>query len=178
MKTIPVINGWLLASLLLLAASSCNTKPGIPASVDGWAPIYASTDSVTKIEGISPRSVEDGGKIYIKDQVLYQVENGQGIHVIDYSNPASPQKIKFIRCYGARELSIMGNYLYTNNINDLVVLNIADINNVQLASRKPNMLRMVDEVPEASGYFECPDHTKGVIIGWEQKLLHSPRCRK
>lgn len=162
--------------LIFLAA--CGSRQGVPASVDGWAPIYASSDSIKKIESVDARSITNGGKIYIKDDILYQVENGQGIHVIDYSNPSTPRKLRFIRCYGAQELSIMNNYLYTNNINDLVVLNIADVNNVQLASRKENLLRMVEETPPAEGYFECPDHTKGVIIGWQQKIINNPRCRR
>lgn len=178
MKRTPTSFRWLLAPVILLAISSCGTGQGAPTSVDGWAPIYASTDSVKKIEGIAPRTTADGGKIYIKDKILYQVENGQGIHVINYSNPSNPQKVKFIRCFGAQELSIMDNYLYTNNVNDLVVINIADLDNIQLASRKENLLRMVEEAPPSDGYFECPDHTKGVIIGWQQKLLNNPRCRR
>jgi hypothetical protein len=177
MKKTPPLQRWLLAPLLLFALSSCDPQGGYPASVDGWAPIYA-TDSINKIESTAARSIEDGGKIYIKDNRLYQVENGLGIHVIDISNPSLPQKIKFIRCYGAQELSIMDDNLYTNNVNDLVVIDISDIDNARLIGRETSLLRLVDEAPPGSGYFECPDHTKGTIIGWEQKLIHNPKCRR
>lgn len=178
MKKTPTGSLWLIAPFLLLLVSSCQRDEGYPAQVDGWAPIYANTDSVKKIEGLAPRAIESGGKIYIKDQLLYQVENGQGIHVIDYSNPESPQKVRFIRCFGAQELSIMDNYLYTNNVNDLVVIDISDLDNIQLKGRKGNLLRMVSTAPPEDGYFECPDNSKGEIVGWQQKLLHNPRCRK
>jgi hypothetical protein len=177
MKRSPTSKWWLLAPALLLVFSSCGENSGYPASVDGWAPIYA-TDSIREIESLPARSIEDGGKIYIKDQYFYQVENGQGIHVIDVSDPANPQKVKFIRCYGAQELSILDNYLYTNNVNDLVVIDIADINNAKLVGRKEGLLRMIDLTPPGEGYFECPDNSKGTIIGWEQKLLQNPRCRR
>lgn len=178
MKRTPTNLRWLIAPFLLLLISSCRPNEGYPTQVDGWAPIYASVDSVKKIEGVAARSIESGGKIYIKDNILYQVESGQGIHVIDYSTPESPQKLKFIRCFGAQELSIMDNNLYTNNVNDLVVIDISDLNNVKLVGRKENLLRMVSTTPPESGYFECPDKSKGEIVGWQQKLLHNPRCRK
>jgi hypothetical protein len=178
MKNIPTISRWLLAPAFLLFISSCRPNNGYPKNVDGWAPIYASTDSIRKIESVAARSIEDGGKIYIKDKILYQVENGRGIHVIDYSNPSAPQKLGFIRCYGAQELSIQDHYLYTNNVNDLVVIDIANLDNVQVAGRKENMLTMVSTAPPESGYFECPDKSKGEIVGWERKLLPNPKCRR
>lgn len=177
MKRLPTFRKLLFAPLLLFI-SSCQPNNGYPTSVDGWAPIYASTDSVRKIEGVAPRAIEDGGKIYIKDGRLYQVENGQGIHVIDISDPSNPQKLKFIRCFGAQELSIMDDKLYTNNVNDLVVIDITNINNVQLAGRKENLVKLVTTAPPGEGYFECPDESKGIIVGWEQKLLNNPRCRR
>ena len=100
------------------------------------------------------------------------------IHIIDISNPASPQKLKFIRCYGALELSIMDDYLYSNNVNDLVVVSISDMNNIHEVSRKASQLNLVATTPPGDGYFECPDPAKGTIIGWEQKLIHNPRCRR
>ena len=178
MKRTHTHSRWLIIPVLLFLMSSCRPNQGYPSQVDGWAPIYASTDSIKKIEGIAPRPIEAGGKIYIKDNLLYQVEKGQGIHVIDYSNPASPQKLKFIRCYGAQELSILDNNLYTNNVNDLVVIDISNLDNIQLSGRKANLLNMISNAPPESGYFECPDKSKGEIVGWEQKLIHNPRCRK
>ena len=177
MRRSPTLRSWLLAPVLLLSLSACEPTGGYPATVDGWAPVYA-TDSVMKVEGATARSIEDGGKIYIKDNRLYQVENGKGIHIIDISNPASPKKLKFIRCYGALELSIMDDYLYSNNVNDLVVVSISDMNNIHEVRRKASQLNLVATTPPGDGYFECPDPAKGTIIGWEQKLIHNPRCRR
>lgn len=174
----PTISRWLIAPALLFFISSCRPDDGYPKNVDGWAPIYASTDSIQKIETVAARSIEDGGKIYIKDKILYQVENGRGIHVIDYSDPAAPQKLGFIRCFGAQELSIRNEHLYTNNVNDLVVLDISNLNDVKVVGRKENMLSIVSTAPPESGYFDCPDNSKGKIVGWERKLLQSPRCRQ
>lgn len=172
---LPVV--WMMAS-----CDPFGSTPGpspAPAQADGWAPVYASDEVATKIEGLEARDIENGGKIYVKGHMLYQVEVGKGIHVIDIQNPESPNKIKFIQVTGASEVSIQDNNLYTNNVNDLVVLNIADINNVQVVNRMQDVFHLVDpKLPPAAGYFECIDASKGVVVGWEPKTIQNPVCRK
>lgn len=178
---------WLLPMLCLsFTFASCDpfgsTQPvdePRPAEAEGWAPVYASEKVATTIEGMEAQPIEKGGKIYIKGHKLYQVEVGKGIHVIDIQDGNNPQKIKFIQVTGAQEVAIMNNNLYTNNINDLIVLNIADINNVQVINRMPDMFHLVDPtLPPAAGYFECIDPSKGVVVGWEPKTIQNPVCRK
>ena len=60
-----------------------------PKQTDGWVPVYAK--SVTDIASKDAVSIENGGKIYVKDNRLYQVESGKGIHVIDISKPEEPK---------------------------------------------------------------------------------------
>ena len=167
-----------MAPLLLLALNSCKPESSYPVDVDGWAPVYVSGEENT-ISSTEAKATEHGGKIYVKGSTLYQVEAGKGIHVIDISNPNSAKKTRFINCVGAQELSIKDNYLYTNNINDLVVLDISNINDVKVVNRKAGSLHMVDATaPPGSGYFECPEAAKGTVIGWEQKNIKNPKCRK
>ena len=178
MKKTPTTARWLVAPLFLLLFGSCKPESSYPVDVDGWAPVYVSNEENT-INATDARTTEHGGKIYVKGPTLYQVEAGKGIHVIDISDPNNAKKIKFINCVGAQELSIKDNYLYTNNINDLVVLDISDISNVKVANRKTGSLHMVDATaPPGTGYFECPEASKGVVIGWEQKNIKNPKCRK
>lgn len=177
---------WAVLPLLLLltACDPYRTNPRpqpepSPKEVEGYAPVYATAEDAAKITATDVRPIEKGGKIYVKGNMLYQVEVGKGIHVINISDGANPQKVKFIHVTGAQEMSIMDNYLYTNHMNDLVVLNIADINNVQLVDRVSGMFHLVDpSLPPASGWFECIDASKGVVVGWELKTLYKPVCRK
>lgn len=150
-----------------------------PEETEGYAPVYAPKDEISKIAAVEPRAIEKGGKIYVRGHILYQVEAGKGIHVIDIQDGNNPKKIKFIQVTGAQEMAIMDNNLYTNNINDLVVLNIADINNVQVVDRVAGMFHLVDPtLPPATGYFECVDAKKGEVVGWELKTLYKPICMK
>lgn len=173
----------LLALFGLISFSSCwrtvDVEPmrKFPAKADGWAPIYSKDTSANKIRSVDPVPIEKGGKIYVKGNTLYQVENGKGIHVIDISQPEHPKKLSFITVLGAQEMAVKGNLLYANNLNDMVVLDITDISNIKQADRLSNVFHLVDpHNPPASGYFECPDDEKGKVIGWEAKTIDSPKC--
>jgi hypothetical protein len=148
-----------------------------PAQIEGYAPIYGSNNTATTIKSAAPRDIEKGGKIYIKNDTLYQIETGKGIHVISIASPDFPQKLRFIEVMGCHEMAIIDNYLYTNNMNDLVVVDIQNINNVVEIDRIQNTFHIVDQNrPPGTGWFECIDPSKGDVIGWEMKTLHYPQC--
>lgn len=173
--------GWRVAmpALLLLAACEGNNVTPSPAKVDGWKPIYSTNAEAVAIKGTDPRLIENGGKIYTKGNILYQVETGKGIHIIDISQPANPQKLKFITVRGVQEMAIKDNYLYANNLNDLVVVDISDLSAVKEVNRMVKIFHLVDqELPPSSGYFECVDASKGTVVGWEQTSLDHPKCMK
>lgn len=174
---------YLLLLLPLLATSACTsvrTGPDpdyySPDSVMGYAPIYDSAGTGKTISATGPRSIVDAGKIYVKGTTLYQVENGSGIHVISIADVAHPQKQKFIQILGCAELAIKDNYLYANNINDLVVVDIADINNPKLKGRVENAFH-ITSAPRGGGWYQCVDGSKGALIGWKMKTLYHPHCQ-
>jgi hypothetical protein len=156
-----------------IASSSCDpyryrAEPDIPDSTDGWAPIYAKTEDANAIQSVEPVPIENGGKIYVK-----------GNHVIDISQPNHPKKLRFISIAGAQEMAIKDNMLYTNNLNDLVVVDISNVSDVKVQDRLPDVFHIIDgQKPPLSGYFICPDPSKGEVIGWEQKTIYHPECRK
>ena len=166
----------LLAAVIVFA--SCNGDNDTPKEVMGYAPIYQSDSSITEIRSEDPQPILEGGKIYVRNKELYQVEKGSGIHVLDITDPANPVKKAFIRIAGAQEVSIKENLLYANNYNDLVVINISDIKHVQLVNRMKDVFHITGgNVPPEKGYFECVDPGKGSVIGWQKKNLYSPKCK-
>jgi hypothetical protein len=56
-----------------------------------------STLKTVKAE--QPRTTVNGGKIYTVGNLLFQVEQDSGIHIINYANPSSPQKLGFIKSF-------------------------------------------------------------------------------
>ena len=111
------------------------------------------------------------GKIYIKDGYLFVNEYSKGIHVIDNSDPANPEKIAFYEIMGNVDMAIKGNTLYADSYIDLVAIDITDINNPKEIGRLTNIFPEV--VPEGDMWypFAMVDNTEGVIIGWEVKSV-------
>ncbi len=170
------------AGLLLFTTCSiiaaCVQKP--VNEVDGYVPIYNSLSALKKIEALAPIPTKVAGKIfqYGSSRTL-QVDAGSGVHIINCSDPKNPFKEKFISIPGATEVVVKNNILISNNGNDLVSINITDLNNVQLLSRLENVYTtpIASTPPESNVYFECPDESKGVIIGWEKKKIKNPKCK-
>lgn len=190
MKRPSFLSVMLLSSAMAITLSSCDPlgifgnhstpdpEPQPPAKVDGWAPIYSKDQGATTISSSEPRLIEKGGKIYVKGDTLYQIETGLGIHVMDIKQPNNPQKIRFINVVGVQEMAIKDNVMYTNNLNDLVVLDISNVSDVKLLDRITGVFHLVDQsYPPGTGYYECPDASKGTVVGWERKTLNYPKCR-
>ena len=167
----------LLAAAVVLMAS-CNKNNEPPKEILGYAPVYKTDEGVTEIKSDEPEPIVLGGKIYIKDNMLFQVEVSKGVHVLDITNPAQPVKKAFIQIPGAQELSIKGNLLYSNNFNDLVVIDISNAQNVTLVKRLTSVFEIAGvNAPPESGYFKCIDPNKGEVIGWKKEMLYSPTCK-
>lgn len=178
MKQIYLLRWAVLPLLLLFTACDQNGAGPVPKEADGWAPVYSTNTEALTISSADPKTIEKGGKIYTKGTLLYQVETGKGIHVINIADPANPQKVKFININGAQEMAIKGQTLYANNLNDLVVVDITDYASVKEVGRLKNVFHLVNQYrPPGEGYFECIDASKGTVVGWEQKKLQSPRCK-
>jgi hypothetical protein len=166
----------LLAAVTLLGA--CTRQEKSPESAIGYKPVYASDGDNKNIYSTAPAALKNAGKIYAWAHYAFQVDVGEGIHVMDISNPTNPQKVKFIHLKGVSEMSIRNGHLFANNFNDLVVVNISDMNNLVTESRLSNVYKLTDQnYPPYTGiYFECPDKSKGQIVGWTYTQLSHPKC--
>ena len=170
--------------LLLYALSvllfSCNDKRNSLGTVDAYVPTYASKTDAAQIAWQSPQPIVNGGKIATIGSRLYQVETDKGIHVIDISNPATPVKTGFIKNGLCRELTLKGNYIYTNNLTDLVVLDVSNSNSVSVSSRISNAFPdlAVQYPPCTNCYFECADPAEGVVVQWNLQQVNNPKCKR
>ncbi len=167
-----------LVTLLLFGALSCMKSNNT--EVLGYAPVYGSLADITEVKSEPAKPITNAGKIYLYQNYTFQMENGEGIHIINSSDPSNPQKIGFIKVKGCSEISIKNNILYTDNHRDLVGINISNINAVQPISRLEKVFPGIDqESPPVDGvFFECVDPAKGTVIGWTQKMLSNPKCKK
>lgn len=171
------ISTFVVCALLFGACTKKRSSIGI---VDGYVPIYASVAASESITQMAPQTIVEGGKIAKLGRYIFQVENNKGIHITDVNNPATPIKKGFISIPMCQELTLKGNYLYSNNLSDLVVLNLTDVNAITVSSRIKNAFPEISlPTPiQTNVYFECADLSKGAVIGWELKKIDNPSCRK
>jgi hypothetical protein len=166
--------------LLAFFLFSCDTGWGDQPRITAYVPIYISKQDAGTVEAIAAKPTVHAGKIYAYGNYLFQVEQNEGIHIIDNSDPRQAHKIAFLKVAAATELAIKSGYLYTNHLNDMVVFDLSDISSPRLVNRLENAFPQIgQEYPPFSGvYFECVDPSKGVVIGWEEKQVDNPKCRR
>ncbi|MEO6254549.1 MAG: hypothetical protein ABIO79_14650 [Ferruginibacter sp.] len=164
--------------LSLLSFVACRNN-GV-GDVDAYVPVYGNMQDAKQITLQGPQPIVNGGKIATLGNYVYQVETDKGIHIIDYSNPAVPVKKGFIKNLLCRELAIKANSIYTNNLADLVVINISNINTVTVSSRIDNAFPdlALQYPPCTDCYFECADPAKGLVIQWNKQKVSNPKCKK
>ena len=149
-------------------------------SMMAYVPVYATAQEANSISVEPARPTVKAGKIYAYNQYLFQVEQSEGIHIIDNTNPQQAHKMAFIKIPLCSELAIKSGFLYTNNLNDLVVFNLNNIASPQLVNRIENAFPAISQEypPFSNVYFECADPSKGIVIGWKQQPVDNPKCRR
>ena len=171
-----------LTATLIFSSCVSRNSGSLPPEVEGYSPIYATDPSVFKqIQAGPARTTINGGKIYTVGNYLFQVELDSGIHIINYANPSSPQKLGFIKSFLCKELAVKNGFIYTNNFSDLVVIDINHPGNIHEVSRTPDVfpdlaLQYPSKTTSAITYFECPDPKNGIVIGWKKQTIHNPKC--
>jgi hypothetical protein len=150
--------------------------------VSVFSPIYLSYAELrTPVMAVDPVDIGTTGKIYVKDSYIYINELYDGIHVIDNTDPSSPQKTAFIPIPGNVDMAIKGTTLYADSYVDLVAIDIADpLNAVEVARIEDAFPYMtpspwIAEDFVAGSRVDTPDESIGVVVGWE--LTRTERVR-
>lgn len=99
-------------------------------------PVFESRENINaQIGNTAPQKIENPGKIFAIGNFILMNEVNKGLHVIDNSDKTSPVTVAFITIPGSLDVYILGNRLYADSYNDLVVLDISDINHARLIER-------------------------------------------
>lgn len=169
-------------SITILLACTKDSDDGInvPDSIEGIRPVYSQNENPNEIVAKEPSAINRGSKIYLKDDFVFIVENGLGVHVIENNNPSSPTDIRFISIPGVSDVAVRNQTMYANNIDDIVAINIANLQSVSVQSRLEGVFILDENIfnlPTGyTGYFECVDESKGMVVSWEEDILIKPKC--
>ncbi len=137
--------------------------------MDAYKPITQPRAEFEKtMELTAERQVVNSGKIYIKNELIYLNEKGEGFHIIDNSDPENPKPLAFLRIPLSTDLAIRGNTIYVHHAVDLVAFNYSMVNNsLNILHRERNVFPALLS-PEGwnADYYEVPeDH---IVIGYEE----------
>lgn len=129
----------------------------------------SKADFENSVDILPPRPIDESGKIYAYQNYIFINDKYEGIHVIDNSNPAAPQKIAYITIAGNVDISIKDDVLYADSITDLVILDISNINNIQEVSRLKEVLQDNVIIPLEADIVEWVEYDwqTEIIVGWE-----------
>ena len=153
--------------LVSLPAMLLSCKDKIEETYTVNEPVYMTYDDLrSSLKVADGQDIIQPGKIYFKDNYIFVNEYQKGIHVIDNSNPASPEIKKFIEIPGNVDLAIKDNILYADSYVDLVAIDISDLNDIR------EVKRITDAFPYmipacGEGIIENVDYEEGVVVGWK-----------
>jgi hypothetical protein len=139
----------------------------IPRDAEVYAPVQLPKESVSQISTSESFPIRNPGKIFLYQDYLMVNIPGEGFHVIDNSNPVSPNPLFFIDVPGSRDVAIKNGYIYADNYADIVVFTIDENREVQVVERLEGIMNNQLYPPYRNVYFECVDPNKGVVVGWE-----------
>ena len=145
---------------------------------EGWKPVYIAKDKAKIIEARGPQAFEYPGKMFLYQDLIFVTDQGEGVHIIDNSDPSHPKKVAFVAIPGVVDAAVKDNVLYADNFTDLVALDIHNLNDIHLTKRMKDIYPVENQLYPAfaSGYFECVDTTKGYVLRWVKATLQNPKC--
>ncbi len=170
-RALAVFAAFFTVAATVFVVTGCSDYEQVPV----LSPIYLTYAELrTPVQAEDPVDIGTTGKIYVKDSYIYVNELYEGIHVIDNTDPSSPERISFIPIPGNVDMAIKGTILYADSYIDLVAIDIADqLNAVEVARIEDAFPYMTPEPWMAESFVpgsrvDPADESIGVVVGWEQ----------
>ncbi|TDY14126.1 LVIVD repeat-containing protein [Meridianimaribacter flavus] len=161
----------LLCLLLVFVLWSCNDDDIQYETVNVAIPqVMSKAEFRSSVEILPSQTIDEAGKIYVYQDYIFVNDEFKGVHIIDNSNPASPQQISSIKIPGNVDISIKDNYLFADSSIDLLVFDISNINNIQMVERLEDVFSYYNyQIPVGTDVAEFGDYNpeNDVIVGWE-----------
>ena len=153
---------WLLASLLLLG-TACSDNVEITHRYTFMRPVYTPTAEIRNSFAVeAPRTLTGTGKIYYRAPYVFVNQPGEGVHIINNSDPENPVNEKFINIPGNFDMAVQGDILYADSYVDLLAIDIGNVSNVRVVKR----LERAFPAYNSWGFYW--DEEAGVITRWEE----------
>src|SRR6185436_7954170 len=110
-STLKTLQCFILLSAMALSFSSClkdDCKQFYTYKL--YKPVYMSYDELrSAVKSTAVTDLKTVGKIYYKAPYIFISEVNEGIHVLDNTNPSSPQNVAFIKVPGNLDIAVKDN---------------------------------------------------------------------
>jgi hypothetical protein len=156
----------LLPIMILLGFTGCTDKVEMTHTYVKFSPVTIRTDDLRSAVAVeAPRPLQTSGKIYYRAPYLFINEPGEGIHIIDNSNPASPVNLSFVTIPGNYDMAVVGDYLYADSYIDLLTLDIGNPQQVELINREENVF------PMYNSWMPVNETSPVIITEWTEETV-------
>lgn len=99
-------------------------------------PVYLkAADFRKEIETETIKALEEPGKIYYYNDMLFINQKGKGIHIYNNEDKSNPEFIVFYKIAGNFDLAIKDDLLVADNVIDMITIDISDIMNPFIVDR-------------------------------------------
>lgn len=142
----------------------------------GKKPVYISLAELRDIRSEAPRPIQLSGTIFLKDTLLFILEQRKGIHVFNLKDTLNTVNLTFLNIPAITDFVVSGQLIYADSWKDLVVIDISNLQQISEKSRIEGVITPALYPPLYNGYFECADESKGAIIDWVDATLVNAKC--
>jgi hypothetical protein len=87
----------------------------------------------------APRAITHPAGVYRSGNLLFLLQENEGIGIMDITNPAAPVDKAFIKLLSNSHVVVKSNVLIADNGVDLVSIDISDLNQIRLVNRIQNV---------------------------------------
>ncbi len=149
--------------LCAVLLSHCTDKVTSTVRFHRMTPVYTTTDVIRNaVTVLPPQPVTGTGKIFSHDDFLFLNQPGDGVHVIDNTDPANPRPISFINIPGNYDLAVQGDIMYADSYIDLLAIDISNHQSIEVLHREENVF------PRFNSFGFYPDDERGVVTQWNE----------
>lgn len=164
----------LYSMLCLISGIMLSSYDIEPVYYGNYIPVYMLRAEMEKsIKSESPRDLSSPGKIYVYGNYILINEKYKGIHVIDNSNPVSPQKIAFLHIDGCIDMAIKEGILYADNAIDLIAIKPNDnFTSIEVTGRIKGIFPEVQSPDGTWQNYQINEFRpkEGILVAWKSKI--------
>ena len=170
MKKIPFTMA--MTAMLCFVLTGCGDKMNSTVTYTVNEPVYMPYPEFRSVKAVKPaQKMVNPGKICLYGDYLFINEVSKGIHIVDNSNPASPQFVAFIDLLGNIDITVNNKILYADSYIDLVWFDLANpVQPVEIGRAENVFANTLPPIDNGYPVKEI-DFTKGVIVEWEVKTI-------